>query len=51
LLGVMIARCARIGIPPILRTLYVGANMSQEVADGTAIIYSGVQAGGGTVSV
>ena len=39
------------GIPPLFRTLRVGANMSQEVANGTAQVHGGVQAGGGTFSV
>ena len=32
------------GIPPISRTLWLGANMSREVANGTTEVHGGVQA-------
>lgn len=32
------------GIPPISRTLWVGANMSREVANGTSQVHRGIQA-------
>ena len=41
----------QIGIPPLCRTLWIGANMSQEVADGTAFVHGRIQTGGGTFSV
>ncbi len=38
------------GIPPLFRTLPLGANMAQEVFHGTSFVHPGVQAGGGSVS-
>jgi hypothetical protein len=38
------------GIPPISRTLWVGANMSREVVNGTSFVYGRIQARGGTAS-
>ncbi len=34
----------QVGIPPLFRTLPVGANMAQEVLHGTAFIHGGIQA-------
>jgi hypothetical protein len=39
------------GIPPLFRTLCVGANMSREVANGTSFVHGRVQARSGSSSV
>ncbi len=38
------SKAKNIGIPPVFRTLPVGANMAQEVLHGTAFIHGGIQA-------
>lgn len=40
----------RSGLPPLSRTLRLGANMSREVANGTSVVHGRVQAGGSSSS-